>query len=306
MKPLLLILINITLFLPLFSSAQTDVPIENGVIEAGQGFVPCEGAGCGTCDFIVVANTGIKWLITISFLFFAILAVKAGIELVISQGNPSALSKAKGSFTNAFIGLAIILVAWILIDTLLRQLLDGGTGDVNGYGPWSQVTCTEQVEAETAVSGYFEGDEEFVPVVVAGVTMPAGNAAAAGAGLTDAVARERLTAAGIGIKSEAVLAGVRPHVITEAIRLKQACGCNLYVTDATGEGHGTDGTFTHINGFKLDFRSNDNPALLTYIRRNYAPAGTWRDGTPLFYNPAACATYALENDHVDVVYRSGC
>jgi hypothetical protein len=93
------------------------------------------------------------------------LAVWAGFKLIKSQGNSGALSEAKQSFTNAFIGLIIMLVAWLIVDTMLRQLLAGGTGDVNGYGPWSKVQCTSQVQPDTPdeqKGGYFAGDNEYV------------------------------------------------------------------------------------------------------------------------------------------------
>jgi hypothetical protein len=164
MKPLLTTIILSFLILPLITLAQYQPPIsEDGVITGTKnGLVPCEGAGCSTCDLVVLANTGIKTLLALSFLFFAILAVKAGVGLVVSQGNPGALTKAKESFTNAFIGLIIILVAFLIVDTLLRQILRGGTGDVNGYGPWAKVQCAEQVEPGLK-AGFFGGDPEFVP-----------------------------------------------------------------------------------------------------------------------------------------------
>jgi Peptidase M15/Type IV secretion system pilin len=161
MKPLLLTLTLGLLFIGQITYAQEDKPTvgADGTLEAGDGFVPCSGTNCSACDFVVLGNTAIKWLIGISFLFFAILAVKAGVGLVISRGNPSALSQAKSSFQNAFIGLIIILVAWLLVDTIMRQLVKGN-GTIEGYGPWSEVQCSVQNETQTVLS--YEGDNEFV------------------------------------------------------------------------------------------------------------------------------------------------
>ncbi len=132
---------------------------------AQSGFVQCEGKDCSACDLVALANSLVKWLITISFLFFAVLAVRAGVKLVISQGNPGALSDAKDAFTNAFIGLIIILIAWLIVDTLMRQLI-GNNGVINGYGPWSEVQCATQV-VPGLVPGYFSGDEEYQERVTA-------------------------------------------------------------------------------------------------------------------------------------------
>jgi Type IV secretion system pilin len=165
MKPLLTTLILSFLILPLFTFAQYKPAVgADGTIS--EGLVPCEGAFCSTCDVVVLANTGIKWLLTLSFLFFAVLAVYAGSKLIMAQGRAGALQDAKQSFTNAFIGLIIILVAWILVDTLLRNVL-GKNGElsggvIEGYGPWSKIECVEQVVPGEAVAGYFEGDAAFV------------------------------------------------------------------------------------------------------------------------------------------------
>jgi hypothetical protein len=166
MKPLLTLLTLSVLFVAQTSYAQYSPDVSDGVITGNNGFVPCEGRFCSACDFVVLGNTAIKWLITISFLFFAILAVRAGIKLVTSQGNPSALQDAKSSFTNAFIGLIIILIAFLLVDTIMRQLVKGN-GTIEGYGPWSEVRCSEQVESVFPVEPYFEGDETFIARVTA-------------------------------------------------------------------------------------------------------------------------------------------
>ncbi len=163
MKPLLIFLTIAIVFTAQFSYAQEDKPevTAEGTLEKGTGFVPCSGKNCSACDFVVLGNTAIKWLITISFLFFAVLAVRAGIKLVVSQGNPSALSDAKSSFTNAFIGLIIILIAFILVDTIMRQLVKG-SGVIEGYGPWNEVVCSKQVESRM-IEGFYAGDPIFTP-----------------------------------------------------------------------------------------------------------------------------------------------
>ena len=170
MKPLLLTLALLTIFTAQFAYAQTRQEDKvgvgsDGILEAGKGFVPCSGTSCSACDFVVLGNTTIKWLITMAFLFFAVLAVRAGIKLVISQGNPSALTDAKSSFQNAFIGLVIIFLAFLIVDTIMRQLLKD-KGELKGYGPWSTVACSEQVDSTTAANHY-DGDNEFVGATTA-------------------------------------------------------------------------------------------------------------------------------------------
>lgn len=100
-------------------------------------------------------------------ILFAVLAVWAGFGLVTSGGNPTALTDAKSRFTNAFIGLLIVLSAWLLVDTLMRGLL-GGEGEIRGYGPWSEIQCMTQSEARTDADEVeqleqVEEDESAIP-----------------------------------------------------------------------------------------------------------------------------------------------
>jgi hypothetical protein len=174
MKPLLTLLCLFIFLTPTFSFAaepyeeydtfyQTDPTITDGTLAKDTGFVPCSGEGCSACDFVVLANTIIKWLISFSFILFAFMAVMAGFKLVTSGGNPSAMSEAKKGFTNVFIGLIIIMAAWLFVDTLLRGLLgkDGtlSDGTITGFGPWAQVKCATQNSATTKNLGY-EGDKK--------------------------------------------------------------------------------------------------------------------------------------------------
>ena len=157
MKPLLTLTLATLFFTQVAYAQETPTP------DSPSGFISCEGKSCSACDFVVLGNTAIKWLIGISFLFFGVLAVRAGIKLVTSQGNPGALQDAKSSFTNAFIGLVIILVAWLLVDTIMRQLVKN-SGTIEGYGPWSEVRCSVQVSPGLSPE-YFASDREFEATV---------------------------------------------------------------------------------------------------------------------------------------------
>jgi uncharacterized membrane protein HdeD (DUF308 family) len=110
------------------------------------GLIPCEGAECTACDFVKLGNSLLVWLIGVLMVVFAIIAAYAGFRLVTSAGNVEAKSDAKSKLTNAIIGLIIVLAAWILVDTIMRGLLSGGTGEISGYGPWSKIECGVQYD----------------------------------------------------------------------------------------------------------------------------------------------------------------
>jgi hypothetical protein len=122
------VLISSVLFLP-------------GLVSAAPPLVPCDGLDCNACHFVEMGNTILVWLIGIMFIVFAVILAAAGWGLVTSAGNQTALSDAKSKFTNAFIGLFIVLGAWLLVDTIMQGLLDSGDGTITGYGPWSEIEC---------------------------------------------------------------------------------------------------------------------------------------------------------------------
>jgi len=128
MKYLSLIVISILVFSPELASAA--------------GFVPCSGPDCRACHFVSMANTILTWLIGVLFVVFGVVAAMAGFGLATSGGNPEAKQAAKSKLVNAFIGLVIVLAAWLLVDTVMRGLLTGGEGEISGYGPWSQIQCS--------------------------------------------------------------------------------------------------------------------------------------------------------------------
>jgi len=162
MKPLLLIALSLTIFLaPDLAFAQADVSPDG--LYTGGGLIPCGqdmDNKCNSCHVVILANTVVKWLIGITFMIFAGMAVYSGIKLVMSGGNSHAKQDAKEMFTNVFIGLFIILGAWLMIDTLLRYVLKNGeTGEIAGYGPWSQVKCVS--ETESMITAMRIEEEEF-------------------------------------------------------------------------------------------------------------------------------------------------
>lgn len=112
---------------------------------AASPFVTCSGVDCSACDLASMGNEILKWLIGMLFIVFAAIAAVGGFGLVTSAGNVEAKSAAKSKLTNAIIGIVIVLAAWLLVDTVMKGLLAGGTGDIAGYGPWSSVKCQEQV-----------------------------------------------------------------------------------------------------------------------------------------------------------------
>ena len=94
----------------------------------------CNGPNCSVCDLVKLAqniiNAGIYISIFMSALFFAY----AG-WLYVSSGfdDVGSVTKAKSIFKNVAIGLIVILGAWLIVDTIVRGLVQ------SEYLPWTSL-----------------------------------------------------------------------------------------------------------------------------------------------------------------------
>ncbi|MYW43107.1 hypothetical protein [Streptomyces sp. SID161] len=86
--------------------------------------------------------------------------------------------------------------------------------------------------------------------------------------------------------------------------LKGASGCALNITGGTETGHAS-GTYSHWNGYKLDF--GKNACLTSYVKNTFTYIGLRGDGYPQWQSGSG-NIYADEGSHWDVLYYNcgGC
>ncbi|MBI5645053.1 hypothetical protein HY970_03060 [Candidatus Kaiserbacteria bacterium] len=95
-----------------------------------------EVGGCKSiCDIAQLAQNILNAGIYIAVILSAILFAWAGWNMLTAGGNSEQYTKGRKIFANVFIGLVIILVGWIVIDTLMRSFIP----DSSGFGPWNKV-----------------------------------------------------------------------------------------------------------------------------------------------------------------------
>ncbi|MDX3073071.1 hypothetical protein ACIP98_22975 [Streptomyces sp. NPDC088354] len=89
-----------------------------------------------------------------------------------------------------------------------------------------------------------------------------------------------------------------------AVTLKHASGCALNITGGTETGHAS-GTYSHWNGYKLDY--GKNTCITNYIHGSFGYIGLRGDGAPQ-YQSGSGNIYADEGNHWDVLYYNcgGC
>ncbi len=93
----------------------------------GAGLVPCDGINV-KCDYqslIILANNIIDFLLKASVIVAMLLFAYAGFQLIFSGGDTGAMAKAKAVFWSAIKGLVWALAAWLIVDTILKVLLQG-------------------------------------------------------------------------------------------------------------------------------------------------------------------------------------
>ena len=98
--------------------------------------------------------------------------------------------------------------------------------------------------------------------------------------------------------------GLRQDSVDGAVTLKRASGCALNITGGTEVGHAS-GTYSHYNGYKLDFTRST--CLTSYVHNTFTYIGVRGDGAPQ-YQSGAGNVYADEGNHWDVTFYScgGC
>jgi hypothetical protein len=97
--------------------------------------------------------------------------------------------------------------------------------------------------------------------------------------------------------------GLRQASVDGAVTLKSASGCALTITGGTETGHAA-GTYSHANGYKLDFSRTS--CLTSWVHDTYTYIGLRGDGYPQ-YQAASGNVYADEGSHWDVTFYScGC
>ncbi len=145
------ILIAACLILPQSASAQF-------------GLLACGGVECQACHLVDTANNVIRFLISILASIGVLLFVFGGFLFLTARGDTSQVDKAKGILIDVVIGFVIVLAAWLIVDTVMKNLLPSGqvqfgTGDL---GPWNEIRCVAQPEYEargrTPAAGSVNGE----------------------------------------------------------------------------------------------------------------------------------------------------
>ena len=108
------------------------------VASASAALVPCGGSGqepCQFCDLFKLVKNVLDFGVKIAIPIAVIAIVYGGIMILTAGASPERAKQGKDIVTAAIIGLVIVLLAWLILDTLIKLIAKGE------FGPWNQLKC---------------------------------------------------------------------------------------------------------------------------------------------------------------------
>lgn len=250
-------------------------------------FAICEGTVCTACDLVYLVNQIITWLVGVLMMLFAVLAVKAGFGLVMSKGNSGELTKAKDSFVNAFVGLLIILSAWLIVDTMIRGL---GVKDATGSPlPWSEIKCQAQAIPRDVDRRESPESASIAPAFAGG----------ARDGIDATRARDILRDAGVSVQQGVSLSGISESRVQEITQLARECqaamgrSCGIQVSSGVRFPGNPAGVGAHGSGLALDLSARHSPVFNEWMRsqQTYPPVQSFGGFSGYRVSPSTVCTW---------------
>lgn len=116
------------------------------------GLVPeCSGGGpfCQACDLLELVQNLINFAVYAATLVATLMFVYAGfLYVTASAAGQEQFKKARNIFVNVFIGFVVILIAWLVVDLIMKTFLGENGGP---FGPWNQIECAEYGRVEVPI-----------------------------------------------------------------------------------------------------------------------------------------------------------
>jgi Type IV secretion system pilin len=111
------------------------------------GIVPCSGSDCNWCSLIQLIQNLINYAIYFGVLIGALVFAYGGASYMLQgfvPGSAEHVTRAKGILRGVIVGIIVVLIGWLVIDTLLKALVDEGK-----FGVWNKISCDLQTTTDT-------------------------------------------------------------------------------------------------------------------------------------------------------------
>ncbi len=122
-------------------SALFALPADAAVVPCGKSTDTGVNAMCQTCHLVEAADTALRFVMFVAApLIATILFIIAGFIRIVGATNTKSISQSKTIFSNAIIGLVVIMLAWMVVNTFLKFVASNYFNtSVKWYEP---ITCT--------------------------------------------------------------------------------------------------------------------------------------------------------------------
>ncbi|HYF29172.1 MAG TPA: pilin [Candidatus Paceibacterota bacterium] len=257
----------------------------------------CQSCPCGFAGVLEIARHLMNFAVSFGIIVLTIMLVWGGILFIASAVNPESRSKAKSLLGGAFIGMALILTSWLIVDFVMRALYSGPAGIEGKFGPWNSILAEDADWCIAAKEGKGFFEIPFMP-------LDAPNAEPTEADPNpnptqvepspivgnEKTVRQQLAAAGISVNKNpcptgvryqdvrggcTTVGGLRQNTVAQTITLKNICG-SLIVTGGNELGHASGG-MSHTTGYKVDYGTGIDACIQGgsggYFTRNGARGG---------------------------------
>jgi hypothetical protein len=111
------------------------------------GFVPCTGTGaggttkCDVCQIFELITNIYNYMVKIIMPILAgLLFLWGGIMMVMAGASEESYKKGKAIFVNTAIGVVIVLISWLAVNTILVEFARSANGFSSGSW-WQGVKC---------------------------------------------------------------------------------------------------------------------------------------------------------------------
>jgi hypothetical protein len=150
MSKKIIITIGVIVVLSLGITSNVFAQGTSGFWTPGDPLVPCGTSTtlpCTRCDLFKLLRNIVDFLLIglmppVAILLFIV----GGLMIILGGANPGMISRGKSIFWSTFIGVLIILSAWLITNTLIQSI-------ASSQGTWWQFTCTETIVQPTPGPG---------------------------------------------------------------------------------------------------------------------------------------------------------
>ena len=94
----------------------------------------CPATGCGWAELLVLFQNLIKFGIYIGGILVGVSIIFGGFLVLTSAGDESRVTRGRHAITSAVVGFAIVLSAWLIVNTIITIFIPGCSGQWNVFG----------------------------------------------------------------------------------------------------------------------------------------------------------------------------